>query len=57
MHIYSQIQKSIQDSGSITLPCFMSYVDGISKKVKGLVPVPVGNLSGFNFSDSVWLES
>jgi peptide/nickel transport system substrate-binding protein len=57
LHIYSQIQKSIQDSGSITLPCFMSYVDGISKKVKGLVPVPVGNLSGFNFSDSVWLES
>jgi hypothetical protein len=25
--------------------------------VKGLVPVPVGNLSGFNFADRVWLES
>ena len=55
--IYNRIQKTIHDSGSLTLPCFMNYVDGISKKVKGLTPVPVGNLKGFNFADSVWLDS
>jgi peptide/nickel transport system substrate-binding protein len=55
--IYNQIQQTIHDSGSITLPCFMNYVDGTSKKVQGLVPVPVGNLAGFNFADRVWLES
>ena len=32
-------------------------VDGTSKKIQGLVPVPVGNLAGFNFADRVWLES
>jgi peptide/nickel transport system substrate-binding protein len=55
--IYDKIQQTIHDSGSVTLPCFMNYVDGMSKSVQGLVPVPVGNLSGFNFSDRVWLES
>ena len=55
--IYNQIQQTIHDSGSITLPCFMNYVDGTSKKIQGLVPVPVGNLAGFNFADRVWLES
>jgi peptide/nickel transport system substrate-binding protein len=57
LEIYASIQKTIYDSGSIVLPCFLNYVDGISKKVNGLVPVPVGNLSGFNFADRVWLAS
>ena len=57
LEIYAAIQKTIYDSGSIVLPCFLNYVDGISRKVKGLVPVPVGNLSGFNFADRVWLET
>ncbi|MBV9784062.1 MAG: ABC transporter substrate-binding protein [Acidisphaera sp.] len=57
LQVYADIQKKIYDSGSMTLPCFENYVDGISKKVKGLVPVPVGNLAGFNFADRVWLET
>ena len=57
LEIYGAIQRKIYDSGSIVLPCFQNYVDGISKKVNGLVPVPVGNLSGFNFADRVWLAS
>ncbi|MGO8868384.1 MAG: ABC transporter substrate-binding protein [Alphaproteobacteria bacterium] len=54
---YHQIQKIIYDSGYLMLPCFISYVDGISNKVQGLTPVPVGNLNGFNFADKVWIES
>ncbi len=57
LDIYSAIQRKIHESGSIVLPCFLNYVDGISKKVNGLVPIPVGNLSGFNFADRVWLET
>lgn len=55
--LYDQIQSTIYESAAILIPCFLNYVDGISKKVKGLKPVPVGNLSGFNFADSIWLES
>lgn len=53
---YDEIQSIIYNSGAIILPCFLSYVDGISKKVKGLTPIPVGSLGGFNFSDRIWLE-
>ena len=35
----------------------MSYVDGVSNKVKGLTPIPVGNLGGFNFTDRIWIEA
>jgi len=55
--IYDQIQSTIYESGAIAIPCFLNYVDGVSNKVKGLKPVPVGNLGGFNFADSIWVES
>jgi peptide/nickel transport system substrate-binding protein len=55
--IYDQIQAIIHGSGALMAPCFLNYVDGISNKVKGLKPVPVGNLGGFNFADSIWLDS
>lgn len=54
--IYNDIQKAIHESGAMVLPSFISFVDGVSNKVKGLVPVPVGALGGFNFTDCVWLE-
>jgi len=55
--LYNEIQKTIHNSGAIVLPCFLNYVDGVSKKVQGLTPIPVGNLGGFNFTDRIWLES
>lgn len=54
--IFHDIQKIIYDVGCYTVPCFINFVDGISKKVKGLEPVPLGNLNGFNFADNVWLD-
>lgn len=55
--LYDEIQKTIYESGAMVLPCFLNYVDGVSKKVQGLTPVPVGNLGGFNFTDRIWLEA
>ena len=55
--LYDEIQATIYNSGAIAIPCFLNYVDGHSKKVKGLSPVPIGNLGGFNFADSIWLEA
>lgn len=54
---YHEIQSVIYHSGAIIIPCFLSYVDGISKKVKGLKPLPIGALGGFNFADKVWIEA
>jgi peptide/nickel transport system substrate-binding protein len=54
---YGEIQTIIHNSGAIIIPTFLSYVDGISKKVKGLTPLPVGSLGGFNFADRIWLDA
>lgn len=55
--IYGDIQRMIYNDGGNAIPAFLDYVDGVSSKVQGLTPVPVGNLSGFNFADKVWLQS
>lgn len=55
--IYGDIQARIQDSGALILPSFISFVDGVSNKVQGLTPIPVGALGGFNFTDRVWLTA
>lgn len=55
--MYGEIQKIVNEATPTLLPAFAFYVDGMSKKVKGLTPVPIGNLGGFNFADRVWLES
>ena len=53
---YHEIQSIIHNSGAIILPCFLSYIDGVSKRIKGLTPLPIGSLGGFNFTDRIWLE-
>lgn len=54
---YGEIQTIIHNSGAIMIPTFLSYVDGVSKKIKGLTPLPIGSLGGFNFTDRIWIEA
>lgn len=51
------MQSIIHADAANILPAFMSTVDGHAKKVKGLVPIPLGNLSGWSFTDRVWFEA
>jgi peptide/nickel transport system substrate-binding protein len=55
--IFWEIQQIIYEEGGNAIPAFVNYLDAHSSKVKGLSPVPTGNLAGFNFADRVWLES
>ncbi len=54
---YGEIQTIIHNSGAIIIPTFLSYVDGVSKKIKGLTPLPIGSLGGFNFTDRIWIDA
>lgn len=55
--IYGEIQKILHEKGGNVIPAFTNYIDGVSDKIRGLTPVPVGNLGGFNYADSVWLDA
>jgi peptide/nickel transport system substrate-binding protein len=55
--IYGRVQQIIYDVAVMTIPAFMNYVDGMSNKVQGLKPLPVGLLGGYDFANTAWLSS
>lgn len=57
IEIYHDIDTIIHNSGALVLPTFINFVDGISKRVKGLKPVPIAPMGGCFFTDQIWLES
>jgi peptide/nickel transport system substrate-binding protein len=55
--LYADMQSMIHDEAGIGIPMFISSLDGHTTKLKGLSPVPIGGMMGYNFADSVWLEA
>jgi peptide/nickel transport system substrate-binding protein len=55
--MYADMQVMIHNEGGIGIPMFMSSLDGHSKKLKGLTPIPLGGMMGYTFAEHVWLES
>ena len=55
--MYADLQTMIHQQAGIGIPLFLTSLDGHSAKLKGLSPIPVGGLMGYNFAESVWLET
>jgi peptide/nickel transport system substrate-binding protein len=47
----------VHDDAGIGIAYFMSSLDGHSRKLRGLSPIPLGGLMGFSFAEHVWLEA
>ncbi|MBW1866710.1 MAG: ABC transporter substrate-binding protein, partial [Deltaproteobacteria bacterium] len=54
--MYCEMQQLIYDTGGTIIPSFSNLIDGISEKVKGLIPVPLSGLGGLKFHETVWLS-
>lgn len=57
IQIYHDIDTILHNSGALVLPTFINFVDGISKRVKGMKPIPIAPMGGCFFTDQIWLES
>lgn len=55
--MYGDLQTIVHEKCAIGIPAFQSTLDGHSDKIKGLRPIPLGNLMGYNFAESVWLDA
>jgi len=55
--MYADMQTMIHQDAGIGIPLFLSSLDGHSSKLKGLSPIPLGGLMGYNFAENVWLEA
>jgi len=54
--IYCEMQRLIHDEAGIGIPVFISNLDAHSERLKGLRPIPTGDLMGFDFAQHVWLD-
>ena len=55
--MYADLQTMIHHEAGIGIPLFLASLDGHTTKLKGLSPIPLGGLMGYNFAENVWLES
>jgi peptide/nickel transport system substrate-binding protein len=55
--MYADLQSLVHEDAGIGIPYFMSSLDGHSRKLRGLSPIPLGGLMGFSFAEHVWLEA
>jgi peptide/nickel transport system substrate-binding protein len=40
----------------VSIPVFISNLDGYDRRLKGISPIPVGGMMGYNFADHVWWD-
>ncbi|WP_276199260.1 ABC transporter substrate-binding protein [Chelatococcus sp. XZ-Ab1] len=55
--IYGEMQVMVAEEAGTAIPVYISNVDAISSKLKGLQPNPLGGMMGYAFAEYVWLEA
>jgi peptide/nickel transport system substrate-binding protein len=53
--IYNELQVMISEEAGTIIPAYLSNVDAITAKLKGLEPNPLGGMMGYAFAEYVWL--
>ncbi|MEP6149218.1 MAG: ABC transporter substrate-binding protein, partial [Nisaea sp.] len=54
--IYWDMQEMVANEAGTVIPAYISGVDAISTKLKGLKSNPLGGMMGYAFAEHVWLE-
>ena len=55
--IYNEMQVMVSEEAGTIIPAYLSNVDAVSSKVKGLESNPLGGMMGYSFPEYIWLES
>ncbi|MCF1502404.1 ABC transporter substrate-binding protein [Afifella sp. H1R] len=54
--IYDDMQVMVAEDAGTIIPVWISNVDAVSSKLKGLQPNPLGGMMGYAFAEYVWLD-
>lgn len=54
--LYGYLQYLVHSKCGVSIPVFISNLDGYDRRLKGLSPIPLGGLMGYNFADHVWWD-
>lgn len=55
--IYWEMQEMVANEAGTIIPAYISNVDALSSRLKGLLPNPLGGQMGYAFAEYVWLEA
>lgn len=55
--LYADMQTMIHADAGIGIPLFLTSIDAHSSKLKGLSPIPLGGMMGYQFAEHVWLDA
>lgn len=55
--IYWAMQEMVANEAGTIIPAYISNVDAISSKLRGLEANPLGGMMGYAFAEHVWLEA
>ncbi|MNU41542.1 Glutathione-binding protein GsiB precursor [compost metagenome] len=55
--IYGQMQIMIAEEAGTIIPVYISNVDAITEKLKGLQANPLGGMMGYAFAEYVWIDA
>ncbi|WP_414833868.1 ABC transporter substrate-binding protein [Afifella sp. YEN Y35] len=55
--IYDDMQVMVAEDAGTIIPVWISNVDAVSSKLKGLQPNPLGGMMGYAFAEYVWLDA
>ncbi|WP_095091042.1 ABC transporter substrate-binding protein [Mesorhizobium sophorae] len=55
--IYGQMQAMVSEEAGTIIPAYISNVDALSSKVKGLEANPLGGMMGYAMAEYLWLEA
>lgn len=54
--LYGEMQGLVRDHCGVTIPVFISLLDGYDRRLKGWYPVPLGGFMGYAFAEHLWWE-
>jgi peptide/nickel transport system substrate-binding protein len=55
--IYNEMQVMVAEDAGTIIPAYITNVDAITSKLKGLEANPLGGMMGYAFAEYVWLET
>ena len=55
--MYADMQTLVSEKGGIGIPVFIINLEGISSKIKGVQPIPLGAFMNYTSAEYVWLEA
>jgi peptide/nickel transport system substrate-binding protein len=55
--IYGQLQAMIAEEAGTIIPAYISGVDAVTAKLKGMEINPLGGMMGYSMAEHVWFEA